>query len=313
MATYNIDNLPSTFQPGDIINCPYSGGEKSISLPKGQYKLDCWGGKGGYGVDVAPIWYGGNGGHSSGEYISVTPLTLYLNCGGHGQDVTWGTEEFSNAYNGGGKGAVYGPVVGVYGACGGGGGATHIAFNSGTLRNLSSNKQSVVMVAGGGGGGYDRGTIAYRDGGKGGGTNGGYGSGNESTSAATQTSAGQNAGFGYGANCDATYRGGAGGSGWYGGAAGYGNDAGGNGGSGYINPSLLNAQTTIENTSTNPDTSQNGYIRITVIDIFGVNIMRKRSDNKYHNSSHCFFKKNGSWKEAKIAYVKKNGVWKESP
>lgn len=51
MATYDIDNLPSGYRPktGDIINCPYKGAAKSLTLTKGTYKLECWGAQGGTG------------------------------------------------------------------------------------------------------------------------------------------------------------------------------------------------------------------------------------------------------------------------
>lgn len=51
MATYDIDNLPSGYRlkTGDIINCPYKGAAKSLTLTKGTYKLECWGAQGGTG------------------------------------------------------------------------------------------------------------------------------------------------------------------------------------------------------------------------------------------------------------------------
>lgn len=46
MATYDLtSSIPSSssLKTGDILNCPYSGTYKSITLPKGTYKLECWG------------------------------------------------------------------------------------------------------------------------------------------------------------------------------------------------------------------------------------------------------------------------------
>lgn len=44
LATYDLTTtIPSNIQTGDILNCPYSGIYKIITLPKGQYKLECWG------------------------------------------------------------------------------------------------------------------------------------------------------------------------------------------------------------------------------------------------------------------------------
>jgi hypothetical protein len=43
--TYDLASVspPSSIQNGDIINCSYSGSVKTITLPKGTYKLECWG------------------------------------------------------------------------------------------------------------------------------------------------------------------------------------------------------------------------------------------------------------------------------
>lgn len=50
MATYNGNSdTISKLAKGDIINYAYSGAVKNISLPKGQYKLECWGAQGGTG------------------------------------------------------------------------------------------------------------------------------------------------------------------------------------------------------------------------------------------------------------------------
>ena len=50
MATYNGNSdTISKLVKGDIINYAYSGAVKNISLPKGQYKLECWGAQGGTG------------------------------------------------------------------------------------------------------------------------------------------------------------------------------------------------------------------------------------------------------------------------
>ena len=62
MATYDLtSSIPSTssLQSGDILNCPYSGTYKSITLPKGAYKLECWGASGGNRGTA-----GANGGYS---------------------------------------------------------------------------------------------------------------------------------------------------------------------------------------------------------------------------------------------------------
>ena len=97
MATYDIDNLPSGYRPktGDIINCPYKGSAKSLTLTKGTYKLEVWGAQGGYRSSST---YGGKGGYSVGTLSLSGSLTAYLLTGGSGN--TGGT---SGGFNGGGK------------------------------------------------------------------------------------------------------------------------------------------------------------------------------------------------------------------
>ena len=52
MATYDLtSSIPKYYllKTGDILNCPYSGTKKTIQLPAGQYKFECWGAQGGTG------------------------------------------------------------------------------------------------------------------------------------------------------------------------------------------------------------------------------------------------------------------------
>lgn len=308
MATYNIDNVPSIFANGDIINCPYSGGEKTLTLSQRcLVKLECWGGKGGDAYNLSQgNQYGDIGGYTKGNMILNGTFTLYLNCGGKGIKAEGDIHEtisYPGGYNGGGDG-YHTELAGFYGNYGSGGGATHIALSSGVLSSLDSHRESVLAVAGGGGAACVQGILYRGKGYKGGGLSGEGGQDTYSGKGGTQTAGGDaNASFGQGST-------GAGG-GWYGGGSGgLGRDCGAGGGSGYINPSLLNAQTTIEETSSNPDTTQNGYIRITVLDVFGVNIERKYSDKLYHDSSHCFLKKNSGWHEIENVFYKTGGQWK---
>ena len=61
MTTYDLTSTtPTQLKTGDIINCPYSGSAKSLSLPKGTYKLEVWGAQGG----SYSSYYGGAGGYS---------------------------------------------------------------------------------------------------------------------------------------------------------------------------------------------------------------------------------------------------------
>ena len=110
---------------------------------------------------------GGRGSGKSGQATKVVTTltiangtTLYLVVGGHG-DYDFG------GYNGGGDGAV------------GGGGATHVALQAGTLKDIGeANKSNVLIVAAGSGGGPDEvfGGIGGNGGTGGNGGNGGNGS-----------------------------------------------------------------------------------------------------------------------------------------
>ena len=290
MATYDLtQKIPSILEKGDILNCPYSGTYKTISLPAGQYKLECWGASGGYRSSSS---YVGEGGFSKGTLTLLEDTDLYLYAGGSGN-----TGGSSGGWNGGGRRSSY-P---------GGGGASDIRINSTSL-------YARVIVAGGGGseGGESK------KGGDGGGTSGqsassgfgtgGYGGGptgvtdsswqTTSQSTSTTTQEGAYAGFGFGGNgiSYASGHGGAGGGGWYGGAGCYpdssqDDDRGGGGGSGYVytestasnypsecllnsNYYLTNAETIAGNVSFLSPFKINeighlgdGYIRITVLNI----------------------------------------------
>ena len=113
MATYDITTTtPSKIKTGDILNCPYSGAVKSITLPKGQYKLEVWGAQGGYRSSTT---YGGKGGYAVGTINLTAKTTVYLYAGGAGNTPTTAT---SSIYPGGFNGGGY-----RYGYKGGGGGS----------------------------------------------------------------------------------------------------------------------------------------------------------------------------------------------
>jgi hypothetical protein len=216
-------------------------------------------------VSVTVDAYGAQGGN--------TPYTLGGGKGGRVQatlTVTPGATAYiyvggqgaSNAdggYNGGGtaNGVTYGAS---------GGGATHIATTPGLLSTLSGNQSSVLLVAGGGGGsGY------YNAGGLGGGLTGGKGADYNATwtggSGGTQ-SAGGAAGnaycsspvagsFGQGGG-NSSYHCTGGGGGWYGG--GQGAVGGGGGGSSYTNATYSSAVT-----HTQGSRSGNGQVSFTYL------------------------------------------------
>ena len=287
-STYDLTSaIPSKIKTGDILNCPYSGSVKSIALPKGQYRLECWGAQGGYRNSTN---YGGKGGYSAGTIVLTEKTLIYLYSGGAGN-----TGKTAGGFNGGGKRQSYN----------GGGGGSDIRIGTDSL-------YARVIVAGGGGSdGNPSKTGMYGGGTTGGSTTQSYGTGGyggtqtgvsssswqtTSQSTSTTTQAGAYAGFGFGGNGiarDLGY-GGAGGGGWYGGSGAYpdgsgDDDRGGGGGSGYIYtassasyyPSgcLLNSQYYLENATTlagntaftSPTGASetghtgDGYIRITVI------------------------------------------------
>lgn len=135
MATYDLTStIPSKIKTGDILNCPYSGTYKSITLPKGTYKLECWGAQGG---SYSTSYYGGKGGYSVGTLNLSSDKIIYLYSSGAGNANTSSTNTttyLEGGFNGGGKGIR---------ASGGGASDIRIGQNSLYAR---------VIVAGGGGG-----------------------------------------------------------------------------------------------------------------------------------------------------------------
>ena len=300
----------SNIKTGDILNFDYTGAVQSMTLPKGTYKLECWGAQGGglqndSSLDTAQ---GGLGGYSVGILTLSSQTTIYIYVGGKGKSIGSGLAE--GGFNGGGS--AYGSGTGEPGN--GGGGATDIRISTDSL-------YSRVIVAGGGGGaGEDSGDRP----GFGGGVTGGISSGHGTS--ATQTSTGTGGVFGRGANT--AYDGGAGGGGWYGGGtnggsqttptSNDGNDtSGGCGGSGYVYtgstasnyPSgcLLNssyhlteAQTIAGDTSfpspsgtSETGHSGNGYCRITVIECKNV-ALYTRINNSMKKATAFYFKLNNN-------------------
>lgn len=283
MATYDLtSSVPSSssLKTGDILNCPYSGTYKSITLPKGTYKLECWGAQGGGNS-------GGKGGYSTGVLSLPSSTTIYIIVGQAGSKNSSSTP--GATYGGGAAG-----TLNPNGAATSGGGASDIRIGQNSL-------YARVIVAGGGGGASQTDSLA---GGVGGGTTGGDGGGNHVRgNGGTQTSGGSGYGsnnnwvevtaatFGQGGTAydsvHSRYSCGGGGGGWYGGG-GSGDDGGAGGGSGYIYTSsttsnypsgcllnsnyyLTSASTIAGNslfTSTSGGTetghSGNGYIRITI-------------------------------------------------
>lgn len=333
--TYDLTStIPNRIKTGDILNCPYSGSAKSITLPKGKYRLECWGGQGGYRNSST---YGGKGGYSAGTITLTEKTLIYLYSGGAGN-----TGKTAGGFNGGGKRQGYN----------GGGGGSDIRIGTDSL-------YARVIVAGGGGSdGNPSKTGMYGGGTTGGSTTQSYGTGGyggtqtgvsssswQTTSQSTSTTAqsGAYAGFGFGGNGIARESGygGAGGGGWYGGSGAYpdssgDDDRGGGGGSGYMYtassasyyPSgcLLNSQYYLENATilagntafTSPTgTSEtghtgDGYIRITVIEANSGNTLIKTDSTTWKNYKNIFVKipvetilPNGY---TQLEYIKSNGT-----
>lgn len=302
----------SNIKTGDILNFDYTGAVQSITLPKGIYKLECWGAQGGNRSQdsaSATVTGSGLGGYSIGILTLTQLTTCYIYVGGQGgMSSSTGNVKVEGGFNGGGFASH--ESTGEPGN--GGGGATDVRIAQDSLY------ARIIVAGGGGGSGEDNETGGY-----GGGETGGAGSGNTSLTQASQTSGGTNSfGFGLGGN---TYNGGAGGGGWYGGASRYsvssystGSDSeGGGGGSGYVYTSstaknypsgcLLNssyylsdAKTIAGNTSfTSPTGSSetghpgNGYCRITVIECKST-ALYTRINNSMKKATAFYFKLNNN-------------------
>lgn len=335
MTVYDLtQTMPGKLQTGDIINVPYSGSAKSITLPKGVYKLEVWGAQGG----SYSSYYGGKGGYSYGCLTLIEDTLLYCYAGGQPATNSSDRVVTSGGFNGGGNGfnRWYSDTY-TYGQ--GGGGATDIRIGTDSL-------YARVIVAGGGGGSasVDAQTTKY-----GGGLIGGS---PQSEYRSSQNAAGTNGAFGIGGSATTSgsnykYGSGGGGGGWYGGGACtyYGDytnyyDYNG-GGSGYVytastasnypNGCLLNAlyyltdATTIGGNESIPDpntgstvtgNSGNGYIRITVIKFESESINLKVKIGKdvvlWKTGKKALVKINTGWKVATSVFIKTNTGWKKS-
>jgi hypothetical protein len=294
----------SNIKTGDILNFDYTGAVQSITLPKGTYKLECWGAQGGYsssnsGIEVG---MGGKGGYSVGTITLNQKTPIYIYAGGVGS--ISGNGKADGGFPNGGSSWASDTSEGA----GGGGGSSDIRIGTDSLH------ARVIVAGGGGGGGEDNET-------------GGYGGGETGGTSGSGTPGSQTAPSGYfGIGGHTSYDGGGGGGGWYGAcpAGGQTTPATGNseddtsgspGGSGYVYTSstaknypngclvnsthyLTNAKTIAGNTSfpspsgtSETGHSGNGYCRITVIEC---------------NSTALYAKVNNSLKKATSIYFKMN-------
>ena len=294
----------SNIKTGDILNFDYTGAVQSITLPKGTYKLECWGAQGGYsssnsGIEVG---MGGKGGYSVGIITLNQKTPIYIYAGGVGS--ISGNGKADGGFPNGGSSWASNTSEGA----GGGGGSSDIRIGTDSLH------ARVIVAGGGGGGGEDNET-------------GGYGGGETGGTSGSGTPGSQTAPSGYfGIGGHTSYDGGGGGGGWYGACpaggqttpatSNSGDDTSGSpGGSGYVYTSstaknypngclvnsthyLTNAKTIAGNTSfpspsgtSETGHSGNGYCRITVIEC---------------NSTALYGKLNGSMKKATSIYFKMN-------
>lgn len=298
MATYDLAsvNAPSTtaIKTGDIINCSFCGSTKSITLPPGQYKLECWGAQGGgYSSSLNP---GGKGGYSVGTLTLTANTVLYMASGGQGVFQTSTSKINSGGWNGGGQ------SYGTNGGRGSGGGGSDIRIGTDSINYR-------IIVAGGGGGNlYWSSASNVYTAGAGGGTSGQTGLDASNASAGeggTATAGGYgeygNGSFGQGGNVTSSSTVCGGGGGWYGGGAA--NPSG--GGSGYVYTSstysnhpynsslgstyyLSSANTYAGNTTfiapgggNETGHSGNGYTRITAMSLGGIKIYLKTASSTW--------------------------------
>lgn len=153
---------------GEVFNFGYTGTVQQITLPKGKYKLQCWGAQGGtsYGSSNGA---GSKGGYSEGVIKLTGTTTFYIFVGGQGSRGS-SSSLVNGGWNGGGASVGYsqyksGDTYGSsYPACGGG--ATDIStvtssmgYSSGRTNRSAASMLARCIVAGGGAGGSWRNTI----------------------------------------------------------------------------------------------------------------------------------------------------------
>lgn len=163
-----VKQAGKTYPVGEVFNFDYTGSVQQITLPKGKYKLQCWGAQGGtsYGSSSG---VGSKGGYSEGVLTLTEKTTLYIFVGGKGSRGS-STSLVNGGWNGGGASVGYtsynsGDTNGYsYPACGGG--ATDIStvtssmtYSGGRTNRSSASLLARCIVAGGGAGGSYRYTV----------------------------------------------------------------------------------------------------------------------------------------------------------
>lgn len=327
--------IDTSTKKGHILNYSYTAEVQSVTLPAGEYKLECWGAQGG---SYSASFQGGLGGYSVGILTLTEETTLNIYVGGQPAAVTTNRTVCPGGFNGGGDGYNrYYSSVYSYGQ--GGGGGTDIRINDTTL-------YSRVIVAGGGGGSSSNDDRATKYGGGkiGGCTIDGGGGQQTSGGSASKITAGI---FGTGASTTTNggnykYGSGGGGGGWYGGGAcstyndstNYRSYNG--GGSGYVYtagtvssyPSgcllnstyyLTDAQTIAGNTSfpapsgsTETGHSGNGFARITILSLKSNYTIYPKVDGVWKTGVGVWIRENDVWKSASVLSIKYGDIWHSS-
>lgn len=159
---------------GEVFNFGYTGSVQEITLPKGKYKLQCWGAQGGNVTGTYAV-NGSKGGYSEGVLTLTETTKLYVFVGGQGTSYTSSASQTSKSVvNGGWNGGGAGVRTAQYSSGDtdgrsfprGGGGATDIStvtsamsYSSGRTTRDSASLLARCIVAGGGAGSSARYTI----------------------------------------------------------------------------------------------------------------------------------------------------------
>ena len=144
----NLDKNGFNINWSNIGEFEYIKNKQEVSLPQGQYQIECWGASGGYSMADGKIGaYGGNGGYTKGILALYKTEKIYIYVGGHGSDAFVGQNSLLG-YNGGGLGTWDNSDNEAAGA---GGGATDIRLVSGNWNDFESLKSRIMVAAGGGG------------------------------------------------------------------------------------------------------------------------------------------------------------------
>lgn len=160
---------------GEVFNFGYTGSVQEITLPKGKYKLQCWGAQGGNVTGTYAV-NGSKGGYSEGVLTLTETTKLYVFVGGQGTAYTSSASQTSTSVvNGGWNGGGAGVRTARYSSGDedgrsfprGGGGATDIStvtsalsYSSGRTTRDSASLLARCIVAGGGAGASARYTAA---------------------------------------------------------------------------------------------------------------------------------------------------------